>query len=314
MAMFDMFNEDKPTTSYSSSSDGYSANSNSFSSNSGQLQYSADKLFVISAGGSVFIKEDINTAKIKQFCELINKFNAQGYKFVVVIGGGKTARAYQEVIKEMGANNFELDTIGINATRLNAMLFLNGIKNAYPKVVEKFSELKIIINNYTPILGGMNEGQTTDAVAALAAELLGGKFINLSNVDGIYDSDPRVDSDAVLFEKLSFNDVNFLLREKELVPGQNLFLDKQAASILTRSKIPSAFLSGEHLGDLENYLLGNSFRGTIVDNIDDVIEVETPAKMKEIHETFTSVQEKNGEEEIDEEDEPIDPRKIDFGR
>jgi uridylate kinase len=310
--MFDMFNEDKPTTSYSSSSDGYSANSNSFSSNSGQLQYSTDKLFVISAGGSVFIKEDINTAKIKQFCELINKFNAQDYKFVVVIGGGKTARAYQEVIKEMGANNFELDTIGINATRLNAMLFLNGIKNAYPKVVEKFSELKIIINNYTPILGGMNEGQTTDAVAALAAELLGGKFINLSNVDGIYDSDPRVDSDAVLFEKLSFNDLNFLLREKELVPGQNLFLDKQAASILTRSKIPSAFLSGEHLGDLENYLLGNSFRGTIVDNIDDVIEVETPAKMKEIHETFTSVQEKN-DEEI-EEDEPIDPRKIDFGR
>ncbi|MFA5764377.1 MAG: UMP kinase [archaeon] len=312
--MFDMFNEDKPTTSYSSDSSDYSSSSNNYSSSPSQLPYSIDKLFVISAGGSVFIKEEINAAKIKQFCELIDKFSAQGYKFVVVIGGGKTARAYQEVAKKMGANNFELDTIGINATKLNAMLFLNGIKNAYPKVVDKLSELKIIINNYTPILGGMSEGQTTDAVAALAAEVLGGKFINLSNVDGIYDADPRIDSDAVLFEKLSFNDVNFLLREKELVPGQNLFLDKQAASILTRSKIPSAFLSGEHLGDLENYLLGNSFRGTIVDNISDVIEVETPAKMKEIHETFTSVQE-NDEEQIDEEDdEPIDPRKIDFGR
>ena len=229
--MFDMFNEDKPTPSYSSDSSDYSSSSGSYSSSSSIMPYSVDKLFVISAGGSVFIKEDINTAKIKQFCELINKFNMQGYKFVVVIGGGKTARAYQEVIKEMGASNFELDTIGINATRLNAMLFLNGIRNAYPKVVDNLSELKIIINNYTPILGGMSEGQTTDAVAALAAEVLGGKFINLSNVDGIYDSDPRVDSDAVLFEKLSFNDVNFLLREKELVPGQNLFLDKQAASI-----------------------------------------------------------------------------------
>jgi uridylate kinase len=302
--MFDMFNEDTPTASYSSDSD---TSGPSFSSSPLDL----DKLYVISAGGSVFIKDEINVAKIKQFCELIDKFSALGNRFVIVIGGGKTARAYQEIAKELGANNFELDSIGIEATKLNAMLFLKGIKNAYPNVIENTNKLKILVNNYTPILGGVTEGQTTDAVAALVAEQLGGKFINLSNVDGVYDADPKEDSDAVLFEKLSYNDMNFLLKEKELIPGQNLFLDKQAASILTRSKIKSFFLSGEHLEDLENFLNGNPYRGTTIDEITDVIEVEKPAKMKEIHETETVIQ----DEVVEEEDEgPIDPRKIDFGK
>lgn len=315
--MFDMFDENN-SSNLSSSNESLSSNSSNYSSYD-----SSKKGFVISVGGSFFISENVLIEKIIDFCSVINELSSE-FNLVLVIGGGRTARIYQEAAKELGANNFELDTIGIKSTRLNAMLFLNKINNSNKEVLTNIRDAKKIIEKGSiPIFGGISEGQTSDAVAALVSEYLGFEFINLSNVDGIYDRDPNEFDDATLFRELSFNDMQFLLREKLIVPGQHLFVDPQAALIISRSKIKSYFLNGNHLENFKNCLRNYDFKGTIVSDINDVIEKENNVNEKfsrtlveeeiddEVEEDYASEQNYVGEEDDESE---IDPRKIDFGK
>jgi len=306
--MFDMFNSDN-TQSYSQDASS-GGSSSSYSSNS------QGKGFVISVGGSVFIGDKPLTDKIREFCSAINSLSE--FRFVIVVGGGRTARNYQESAKVLGANNFELDSLGIASTRLNAKLFTYKIDKATKKVIINFEDVdEVVEEGRIPIMGGMAEGQTTDAVGALLAEKLGFEFVNLSNVDGVYDKDPNVHDDAILFKELSFNDMNFLLREKLLIPGQHLFVDPQAASILSRSKVKSYFLNGDHLENFKNCLRGAEYKGTLVEDMGDVIEKD------ESESTFENVEEVHElpmrkriikRENLIEEDEEINPHDIDFGK
>jgi uridylate kinase len=291
--MFDIFNSENASRSATDSSTNYHSDS--------------DRVFVISAGGSVFIGEKPMTEKIISFTETINRLKDRGNKFVVVVGGGKTARLYQEAAKDLDATNFDLDTIGIKTTQLNA--FLVSLKINDSSLVNSFEDaIKEFENGKIPVLGGLSEGQTTDAIGALLAEKLEGIFINVSNVDGIFDKDPNEFDDAHFFEKLSFNDMNFLLREKELLPGQNLFVDKQAASILTRSKIKSVFLNGNHLENFENFVSGNLFKGTVVEDIEDVIEKEEVKKTEEKENDVDNLDKENSDSNNE-----INPNEINFG-
>ena len=308
-----MFDSDN-AQSYSSES---SSSSSSDASASSYSQYSSSppsgKGFVLSVGGSVFIGDKPLTDKISEFCSAINSLSE--FRFVIVVGGGKTCRNYNETAKSLGANNFELDSLGIVSTRLNAKLFTYKIERATKKVITSFEEIdEAIEEGRIPIMGGMAEGQTTDAVGALMAEKLGFEFVNLSNVDGVYDKDPNVHDDAILFKDISFDDMNFILREKLLIPGQHLFVDPQAASILSRSKIKSYFLNGSHLENFKNCLRGAEFKGTIVDGGEDVIEKEEVVpkdieKLEEPHEL--PLRKKIIKREND--DEEINPHDIDFG-
>ena len=303
-----MFNSDN-TQSYSQDASS-GGSSSSYSSNS------QGKGFVISVGGSVFIGDKPLTDKIREFCSAINSLSE--FRFVIVVGGGRTARNYQESAKVLGANNFELDSLGIASTRLNAKLFTYKIDKATKKVIINFEDVdEVVEEGRIPIMGGMAEGQTTDAVGALLAEKLGFEFVNLSNVDGVYDKDPNVHDDAILFKELSFNDMNFLLREKLLIPGQHLFVDPQAASILSRSKVKSYFLNGDHLENFKNCLRGAEYKGTLVEDMGDVIEKD------ESESTFENVEEVHElpmrkriikRENLIEEDEEINPHDIDFGK
>ncbi|MBT4870079.1 MAG: UMP kinase [Candidatus Diapherotrites archaeon] len=310
--MFDMFDSDNAQNYSQDSSSSSSSDSSSSQSSYGSYS-SSGKGFVLSVGGSVFIGEKPLTDKINEFCSAIN--NLGEFKFVIVVGGGKTARAYQESAKDLGANNFELDSLGIASTRLNAKLFTYKIEKAHKKVITNFEEIDEIVNEgRIPIMGGMAEGQTTDAVGALLAEKLGFEFVNLSNVDGIYDKDPNAFEDAMMFKELSFNDMNFLLREKLLVPGQHLFVDPQAASILSRSKVKSFFLNGDHLENFKNCLREQDYKGTVVDDRDDVIDKDeinsSFEKMEEHHEMPLRKRIIKREHK----DEEINPHDIDFGK
>jgi uridylate kinase len=321
--MFDMFNEDNTENTYSNSS---STSTVTSSTTSNYSSASSDaKGFVISAGGSVFIGEKPLVNKIIDFCNAINDLSSE-FRFVIVVGGGKTARNYRDAADDLGANNFELDSIGIAATRINAMLFLNKINNSHKKIITSYNEIDEIVNEgRIPIMGGISEGQTTDAVGALVAEKLGFEFINLSNVDGIFDSDPNTNEEAVMFNELSFNDMNYLLNGKLLLPGQHLFVDPQAASIISRSKIKSYFLNGDHLENFKNCLRGYDFKGTVVSEIIDVIDKEKNVESEE--EGFTRYEDEENLNSVEndfventyqddeaDDDEEIDPRKIDFGR
>ena len=237
---------------------------------------------VISVGGSILMDGKPKAEAILAISNCLNELIRQGHNIVLVVGGGKVARDYVNAAKELGANNFELDKLGIKITRANASLLIISIENAFPKVLRDVSRAgEILANGKTPIYGGLIPGFTTDAVAALIAESLGARFINLSNVDGIFTADPSAYPSARMYTELNHSKLIEILAGNAMKPGQNLILDLPAAMILKRSQIPALFLNGHDLENVTAAVQGTDFKGTIVmTDSDESIEGEEEVKKR----------------------------------
>ncbi|MFA4856117.1 MAG: UMP kinase [archaeon] len=266
--MFEMFNEQKKNEDTEITMPvqerGYSGEASEESYQS-QPSFPVSNVTVISVGGSILMDGKPSSEAISALAACLNELIRQGHRLVLVVGGGKVARDYVNAAKALGANNFELDELGIRITRANAALLLASIENAFPEVLTEVKKAKeILARGKTPIYGGLMPGFTTDAVAALIAEYLGARFVNLSNVEGIFTADPAVYSNARLYRELSHSKLIEILAGNAMKPGQNLILDLPAAMILKRSGIPAFFLSGHELENFKNALNGLEFRGTTV--------------------------------------------------
>ncbi|MFH1240299.1 MAG: UMP kinase [Candidatus Diapherotrites archaeon] len=242
-----------------SSNSSYSSSSNSYSSSS------YGDIFVVSIGGSVLLGEGVSSEKVSAIADSISRLHSEGYKFALVVGGGAICRDYLTAAKELGTNNFFMDELAIKITRVNATLLIAGLEKAYPEVLTHIGSAKELIDaGQIPVYGGLLPGATTDFVAALLAESLNGKFINLSNVDGIYSSDPSKNKRAKMYSELGYDQLMKLVASAESKPGQNLVIDLPACNILRRSSIKALFLNGNNLDNFENSVRGNSFIGTVV--------------------------------------------------
>jgi uridylate kinase len=220
---------------------------------------------VISVGGSILMDGKPSAEAISSIATCLNGLISQGHRLVLVVGGGKVARDYVNAAKGLGTGNFELDEIGIAITRANAMLLIAAIESAFPKVLTDIKDAKCALAmGKTPVFGGLMPGFTTDAVAALIAEYLGARLVNLSNVDGIFTADPAVHSSARMYRALSHSRLLEILVSNAMKPGQNLIFDLPAAMILKRSGIPASFAGGHDLENFRAAVQGLEFRGTIV--------------------------------------------------
>ncbi|MFH1255797.1 MAG: UMP kinase [Candidatus Diapherotrites archaeon] len=252
--MFDFFNEmpgeKKEETPYESQA--------SPSSN--------ESLFVVSVGGSTFIEKKLDTALLSKIASTISSLEREGYKFVIVVGGGKICRDYVAAAKTLGANNFELDELGVMVTRVNAQLFIHALDNAFQKVLTEVKDAKKVLDSgKIPVFGGLLPGFTTDAVAALIAESLNAVFINLTNVDGVYSANPKLSAKATFYKSLDFDRLlKIVLRAGAGEPGANVVLDINACNILKRSKIPTIVLNADDLPNFEAAVRHQEFRGTLI--------------------------------------------------
>ena len=158
-----------------------------------------NKIVVISLGGSLIVPgEEIDWRFLKKFKNLILKFIKNKKRFILVAGGGFIARKYQKAISKIGVlNNEDKDWIGIHATRLNAHLLRTIFRKfAHPRInknpYERFDfREKILIGS------GWRPGVSTDFDAViLAKEYDAGTVINLSNIDYVYNKDPKKFKDA----------------------------------------------------------------------------------------------------------------------
>ncbi len=242
-----------------------SQSSSSYSSVYSQYSSSSQKTFVLSVGGSVFFNEKLRAPEIAKFCEVINELRREGYKFVLVVGGGRIARVYQAGVKALGGNNFEMDEAGIAITKANAYMFTHGIENAWKSVLSDPKDADNILHlEKTPVYGGSVPGQTTDSVAAIIAELVNGDFINLSNVDGIYSADPAKEPGAKMYKELTHTKMVSLLKAQSSKPGAHTFIDPHAANMLWRSRIRGFFINGTDFENFKAVVRGQEFKGTIV--------------------------------------------------
>ena len=227
--------------------------------------FSGPKVFVLSLGGSLFFDEKPLTAKIAKFAQVIARLHENGHRFVLVVGGGKTARSYVASAKSFGATNFFQDEVGIAVTRANALVFISALEKAHKKVLlNPFDALEVLDAGKIPVFGGILPSFTTDAVAALVTEAVDGEFVYLTDVDGVFSSDPKKSRTAKLFEEISYSRLLSLAKATHSNPGQNFVIDIPCINILKRSRLRGVVLNGNDLENFEAFVSGGSFKGTVI--------------------------------------------------
>jgi len=223
------------------------------------------RIIVLSLGGSLIAPDKIDTIFLKNFKKTIEKYIKKGFKFVIYCGGGRLARNLQHAASQITKlNNEDLDWLGIHATRLNALLlrYIFG-HNAQDPIIADPNE-KINFKKDILIAAGWLPGWSTDYDAVLLAKNLGIKdVINLSNVDYIYDRDPKRHKGAKKIEKISWKNYTKLIGNKWKA-GMNVPFDPVASKEAQKSGIKVCIISKD-LKNFKNLLDEKKFRGTIIE-------------------------------------------------
>jgi len=222
------------------------------------------KTIVLSLGGSLIVPDKIDIDFLKNFKKIVENYIKKDYRFVVYCGGGSIARKYQEAAsRAVKLNNEDLDWLGIHATRLNAHLLKTLFKNYAEEMIIKDPTKKIKFDKKILIAAGWKPGWSTDYDAVLLAKNLGiSTIINMSNIDYVYDKDPKKFRDAKKTEKISWNGYRKISGSKWKA-GLNLPFDPVAAKEAQKSKI-KVIVIGKNLNNFENLLNNKKFNGTII--------------------------------------------------
>ncbi len=221
---------------------------------------------MVSVGGSLIVPDEIDTTFLTNFRELILKKTNDGLSFFIITGGGRTARRYQEAAHAVlgDSDPEDLDWLGIHSTRLNAHLFRALFSEQAQARIVKNPTRKVGGRSSVIIGAGWKPGWSTDYCAVMAAKQLGAKkLINLSNIDYVYDKDPRKFPDAVKIEKSSWADFRKLIPD-HWDPGLSSPFDPVAAKEAEVLGLEVAIINGKKLNEFENYLSGQTFVGSII--------------------------------------------------
>lgn len=222
---------------------------------------------VISVGGSLVVPNGgIDVKFLKDFRELIHAHVKRGWRFVVVVGGGGTARHYQDAARNVGKlTRDDLDWLGIHSTRLNGHLMRTVLRDvAHPIMIKDPTGS---FHHWTkPVLvaAGWKPGWSTDYVATrLAKRLKSSLVVNLSNIDYVYDKDPNKHKDAEVICNITWKEFRKMVGNT-WDPGMNVPFDPVASRLAHHSKISVAILNGKNMKNLEGLLTGERFAGTVI--------------------------------------------------
>ena len=221
------------------------------------------KTVVISVGGSLIVPDVIDTNFLTSLKTFVLSHVEKGASFIIIAGGGKTARRYQDAANTVTPLTPEdLDWLGIHATRLNAHLLRSVFfEHAHPIIITDPTE-PVPTTHKIVIAAGWKPGWSTDYDAVLLAKQVGAKkVINLSNIDYAYTADPKKDPSATPIEKISWAEFRKLLPEK-WDPGLSSPFDPIAAKEAETLGLEVAIINGSKLEEVTNYLEGKSFVGT----------------------------------------------------
>lgn len=219
----------------------------------------------MSVGGSLIVPEQIDTAFLKDLKQLITEETANGRRFIIIAGGGKTARRYQEAASAViTMENEDLDWLGLHATRLNGHLLLTIFRDlAHRVMITNPDEVLDVPKNAKLIIAaGYRPGASTDLRAVqIADRVKANKVINLSNTDYVYTDNPHTNPDAKKLENISWAEFRTIIPE-DWQPGMSAPFDPVAAREAEAKKIEVAQINGLKLAELKNYLQGVPFVGT----------------------------------------------------
>jgi uridylate kinase len=224
------------------------------------------KRYIISLGGSLIVPDEIDQGFLRNFKKIIEAEIKTGKTFLLITGGGRTSRRYSEAAKALGElNPDDLDWLGIHSTRLNGHLMRTIFrKHAHSRIItnpnkpEKASEPIIIAAGYRP-------GWSTDYDAVLLARRYkADTVLNLSNIDYVYDKNPKKYPNAKPIKQISWKSFRKIVGNT-WDPGLNLPFDPVASRLAEKLKLKVIVMNGKKLENLKNFLTGKQFKGTVIE-------------------------------------------------
>ena len=213
----------------------------------------------------------IDTKKISSYANEIKSVIELGYEVAVVIGGGNIFRGVQ--VEGQGLDRAQGDYMGMLATIINGMALqaalekikiqtrlLSAIK--MEQIAESYIRRRAIRHlekNRVVIFGGGtgNPYFTTDTAAALrAVEMQADAILKGTKVDGIFTSDPEINSSAKKYNEITF---------QEVYENKLKVMDMTAFTLCQENKLPIIVFNINKKGNLIKALEKDNV-GTIVKN------------------------------------------------
>ncbi|MFX1519262.1 MAG: UMP kinase [Promethearchaeota archaeon] len=204
---------------------------------------------IVKIGGSLIFTDEgnINVNRISQYAQVLSTLKDEGMNLCVVVGGGKAARDYIKALHEFNAPETQSDILGIHVSRINALLLIAALgKTAYPCPPREIPELaKALTTDKIIVMGGLQPGQSTNAVAAVVAEYSqSDMLINATSVDGVYTDDPKKDPTSKKIDELDYDKFQELIVKKGSRAGEYALFDLVALKIVSRSNILTKIING----------------------------------------------------------------------
>lgn len=211
----------------------------------------------------------IDVSEAEAIAHQIKDIYEMGIEIAVVIGAGNLWRGKQGL--DRGMDRATADYMGMLATVMNAMTLMDALeRSGITTRVQTAIEMKTVAEPYIRrrairhlekgrvVILGAGTGNpyfSTDTAAALRAMEVGADvLIKATKVDGVYDSDPKSNPDAVKFDQLTYIDV--LNRRLNV-------MDSTAISLCMDNEMPILVLNLWDQAGLRAALQGEQI-GTIV--------------------------------------------------
>jgi len=227
---------------------------------------------LLKLSGEVLAGEEgfgIDPAKATQLAVEVKSIHDLGIDIGLVIGAGNLFRGMQAAAK--GMQRVTGDYLGMLATIMNAICVQDALENlgtvtrtlsaiTVAQIAEPYIRRRAIRHlekgRIVVVAGGTgNPYFTTDTAAALRATELGAEvLIKGTKVDGVYDKDPLVHSDAIKYDRVSYT---------EAIQKELRIMDMTAISLCKENSLPIKVFNINRNGDLKKLILGEPI-GTLV--------------------------------------------------
>jgi uridylate kinase len=211
----------------------------------------------------------IDPLVIRTLATEIQAIMSVGIELAITVGGGNIFRGLQASTE--GMDRSQADYIGMLATVMNSLALQDALeKTGVSTRVMSAIQMNTVAETYIRrrairhlekgrvvifAAGTGNPYFTTDTTAALrACEIEADVFMKATKVDGIYDSDPVTNPDALRYERISYLEV--------LTRGLNI-MDATAVSLCMENDMPLIVFNLGIFGNLERALRGEPV-GTVV--------------------------------------------------
>ncbi len=189
-------------------------------------------------------KQSIDPVIVKKFAHEIKNVYQQGFEIGIVVGGGNIWRGRQA--EAIGMDRASADYMGMLATVINALALGNTLREigvptrvmtsmAIPSVAEPYLRNKALDHfdkGRILVFGGGtgNPYFSTDTTTSLRAAEMNADLILMAKngVDGVYDSDPKINKDAKLIKELTYS---------ELISKKLKIMDLTAAAMCVENSI-----------------------------------------------------------------------------